>query len=172
MGRIEPGVNLFSRKVLIQAKAKNLLPEWLRFVKGVVDSEDIPLNLSREHLQDSALIQRLNGVLTKRVLKWLDDESIKDPKKYSKFVEEFGNFLREGILQEMGNKEEIAKLLRFESSKTETGALTSLEDYIAKMGKDQNDIYYMCVPNRALAESSPYFESFKAKDSEVAVLCL
>lgn len=167
MGRLEPGVSLYSRKVLIQGKAKGLLPDWLRFVKGVVDSEDIPLNLSREHMQDSSLITKLNSVLTKRILKFLEEESKKDPEAYQKWWAEFGNFLKEGLCTDFKWKAEIGKCLRFESSETEAGKLTSLEDYVARMKEGQREIYYLCAPSRQLAESSPYYESFKAKGWEV-----
>lgn len=140
MGRLEPGVSLFSRKVLITAKAKNLLPDWLRFVKGVVDSEDIPLNISREHMQDSSLIQKLNSVLTKRILKFLEDESKKDPEAYQKWWAEFGNFLKEGLCTDFKWKAEIGRCLRFESSDTETGKLTSLEEYVSRMKDGQREV--------------------------------
>lgn len=148
MGRQEIGVSLFSRKILIQAKCKGLLPEWLRFVKGVVDSEDVPLNLSREHLQDSALIKRLSGVLTRRILKFLEKEALRDKPKFEKFFVEFGNFLKEGVCTDYIHKEEIAKLLRMESSKTSPGVLTTLEEYVERMPKSQNEIYYLIIPSR------------------------
>jgi len=170
MGRLEPGVSLFSRKVLITAKAKNLLPDWLRFVKGVVDSEDIPLNISREHMQDSSLIQKLNSVLTKRILKFLEDESKKDPEAYQKWWTEFGNFLKEGLCTDFKWKAEIGRCLRFESSETETGKMTSLEEYTSRMKDGQREIYYLCIPGRQFAESSPYYEGFKAKGWEVLFL--
>jgi len=166
MGRQEIGVALFSRKILIQNKCKGLLPEWLRFVKGIVDSEDVPLNLSREHLQDSALIKRLSGVLTKRFLKFLDKES-KDKEKFGKFYAEFSNFLKEGVCTDYVHKEDISKLLRMESSATVPGELTSLSEYVSRMPKTQKDIYYLIVPNRKFAEESPYFESFKESGTEV-----
>jgi len=100
----------------------------LRFIKGVVDSEDIPLNLSREHLQDSALIRRISNVLTKRILKWFGDEATKNPEKYKEFWDEYGNFLREGICTEFAFKEDIAKLLRAESSGAEGVKLVSLDE--------------------------------------------
>lgn len=140
MGRLEPGVSLYSRKVLIQAKAKGLLPDWLRFVKGVVDSEDIPLNLSREHMQDSSLITKLNSVLTKRILKFLEEESKKDPEAYQKWWAEFGNFLKEGLCTDFKWKAEIGRCLRFESSETESGKQTSLDDYVSRMKEGQREI--------------------------------
>jgi HSP90 family molecular chaperone len=168
MGRQEIGVSLFSRKILIQAKCKGLLPEWLRFIKGVVDSEDVPLNLSREHLQDSALIKRLSGVLTKRLIKQLDKESKDDKDKYEKkFYAEFSNFLKEGICTDYVHKEDIAKLLRMESSALKPGEFTTLNDYIGRMPKHQKDIYYLIVPSRDFAEQSPYFETFKESGTEV-----
>jgi TNF receptor-associated protein 1 len=165
--RLEPGVSLFCRKVLIQQKAKGLLPEWLRFVKGVVDSEDIPLNLSREHLQDSTLIKRLSASITRRLIKYFDDESSADPQKYEKFFREFGVFLKEGVCTDAKFKEDIAKLLRMESSTNKPSELTSLDKYIERMPKEQRDIYFLVTPTRQLAESSPYFEAFKENGVEV-----
>lgn len=170
MGRQEVGVSLFCRKVMIQTKCKGLLPDWLRFVKGVVDSEDVPLNISREHLQDSALIKRLSGVLTRRLVKFFEKEMKTNPEKYDKFYSEFGQFLKEGICTDYVHKEEIAKLLRVESSHLPAGKLTTLDDYIERMSKERSEIYYLIVPNRNFAETSPYFESFKAKDIEVLFL--
>ena len=167
LGRLEPGINLFSKKVLIQAKAKGLLPDWLRFVKGVVDSEDIPLNISREFLQDSSLIRKIKNVITRKVLRWLEDEARKDAQKYNKFFEEFGVFLKEGICTDFGMKEDIAKLLRFESSALPDGEMTSLDDYIARMPSTQSQIYFLTATNRASALSSPYYEGFKANKQEV-----
>eukprot|EP00126_Sphaerothecum_destruens_P013516 Sdes_comp23144_c0_seq1m21445 len=170
MGRLEPGVNLYCRKVLIQANAKNLLPDWMRFVKGVVDSEDIPLNLSRELLQDSALIRKLKDVLANRLLKFFQSESKKDAEKYNLFYKDFGNFFREGYLTDDARRKEIAPLLRFESSKTEPGKLTSLDEYISRKPEDQKEILYIHVPNRAIAEVSPYYEPFQSKGTEVLFL--
>ncbi len=170
MGRQDVGVSLYSRKILIQAKCKGLVPEWLRFVKGVVDSEDVPLNLSREHLQDSALIKRLSGVLTRRIIKFLEKEAKDNVEKYAKFYAEFSSYLKEGICTDFVNKEEIAKLLRMESSHTSAGQMTSLEEYVARMKPEQKDIFYLIVPSRQFAEQSPYFESFKSTDTEVLFL--
>ncbi|KFZ49893.1 hypothetical protein N321_08201, partial [Antrostomus carolinensis] len=162
-------VALYSRKILIQTKAADILPKWLRFLRGVVDSEDIPLNLSRELLQESALIRKLRDVLQKRLIKFFIDQSKKDPEKYAKFFEDYGVFMREGIvtLAEQDVKEDIAKLLRYESSALPTGQLTSLPDYASRMKAGSRNIYYLCAPNRHLAEHSPYFEAMKKKDMEV-----
>jgi len=167
MGRTEPGVSLYCRRVLIQSKCKGLLPDWLRFIKGVVDSEDIPLNLSREHLQDSALISRLSSVITRRILKFLVDESKHDEEKFQSFFREYGNFLKEGIITDFTYKEDIAKLLRFESSKEEPEKTISFDTYIDRMPDTQQSIYYLCTPSRTFAETSPYYEAFQRKGIEV-----
>jgi TNF receptor-associated protein 1 len=169
MNRLEPGVSLFSRKVLIQAKAPGLLPEWLRFIKGVVDSDDVPLNIGRENLQDAALVRRLNSILTKRVLRFLADEAKKDAATYNRFFDEFGHFLKEGACIDNMWRAEIAKLLRFSSSK-HADATVSLEDYVGRMAENQSAIYYLVAPNRELALNSPYFEGFKDKNVEVLFL--
>ncbi|CAB3224999.1 unnamed protein product [Arctia plantaginis] len=162
------GVALYSRKILIKSKADNLLPKWLRFVKGVVDSEDIPLNLSRELLQNNALITKLKSVLTNRFLKFMVDSAQKDPVSYQAFYKDYSVFLKEGIVTSQSpiEKEEIAKLLRFESSKLGNGVRTSLSEYITRQ-TDNKSIYYLAAPSRELAENSPYYESLKKRDVEV-----
>ena len=147
-GRMELGVSLYSRKILIQSKAQKILPEWLRFVRGVVDSEDIPLNLSRELLQDSALIQKLSDVLVNKLLRYFLEQSRKDEDKFKKFMQECGNYFREGIVtdQSSSRREDIAKLLRFESSKERPGHLKSLMEYVAGMKEDQKEIFFLCAP--------------------------
>ncbi|KAF9172777.1 TNF receptor-associated protein 1, mitochondrial [Mortierella sp. AD010] len=170
MQREEPGVSLYSRKVMIQAKSKALLPEWLRFVKGVVDCEDLPLNVSRELLQDQSL-SKLRQVLTGRIVKWLESESKSDPKAYNAFFEEFGNFIKEGVCTETeSNRVNVAKLLRYESSAGASGEVFSLKEYVDRMKEGQENIYYTCVPKRQFAEESPYFEEFKDKGIEVLFL--
>ncbi|XP_053599602.1 heat shock protein 75 kDa, mitochondrial [Plodia interpunctella] len=163
------GVALYSRKILIKSKAENILPKWLRFVKGVVDSEDIPLNLSRELLQNSALITKLRTVLTNRFLKFMVEMSQKDPVGYDTFYKDYSIFFKEGIVtsQSPVEKEEIAKLLRFESSKLGSGVRTSLAEYSKRQKDDQKSIYYLAAPSRELAQTSPYFESLKKRDLEV-----
>lgn len=162
-------VSLYSRKVLIQTKAADILPKWLRFLRGVVDSEDIPLNLSRELLQESTLIRKLRDVLQQRLIKFFVDQSRKEPEKYSKFFEDYGLFMREGIVtsSEQDVKEDIAKLLRFESSALPEGQLTNLTEYGSRMKPGTRNIYYLCAPNRHLAEHSPYFEAMRQKNMEV-----
>ncbi|XP_034945368.1 heat shock protein 75 kDa, mitochondrial [Chelonus insularis] len=163
------GVSLYSRKVLIKSKTDNILPKWLRFIKGVVDSEDIPLNLSRELLQNSALITKLRNVLTTRILKHLYEKSTKEPESYTEFYKDYGLFLKEGIVtsNDESEKEAVGKLLRFESSAKPAGELVSLPQYCQGLSPDQKDIYYLAAPSRQLAEQSPYYESFKKRNYEV-----
>ncbi|EEF61959.1 molecular chaperone HtpG [Pedosphaera parvula] len=170
MARTESEVNLYCRKVLIQAKAKGLFPEWLRFLKGVVDSEDLPLNISRETMQDTSLMKKLNQVLTSRFLKFLEEQSEKDTATYEKFYGQFNRFLKEGIVTDFTHKQALGKLLRYESSMLEKGKQTSLADYVKRMGSEQKEIYYLIVPSREAAESSPYFEVFKERKLEVLFL--
>ena len=167
LSRLEPAVSLYCRKVLIDQKPKDILPEWLRFLKGVVDSEDLPLNISRETMQDKSLIEKLNKVITKRFLKFLEDEAKNRADGYNEFYKEFGHFLKEGAALDFTHKEQLTKLLRFESSLTEKGKTTSLADYVSRMGAEQKEIYYLLGPNRASIESGPYLEGFKARNLEV-----
>jgi molecular chaperone HtpG len=165
--RTEPSVSLFCRKVLIDAKPKDLLPEWLRFLKGVVDSEDLPLNISRETMQDRALIEKLNKVITKRFLKFLEEEAKNRAEAYQDFYAQFGIFLKEGAALDFTHKDQLVKLLRFESSLTEKGKTTSLADYVSRMSGEQKDIYYLIGPNREAIEHGPYLEGLKARNLEV-----
>ena len=169
-GRATPEVSLYCRKVLIDAEPKNLLPEWLRFMKGVVDSADIPLNISRETLQDSTLIQKLNRVLTKRVIKHLEERAKKKPEDYAKFWRDFGNYLREGIATDYDNRAALAPLFRCESSILDAGTLTSLPEYVERMKDSQKEIYYLVGANREAIESGPYLEAFKSRGVEVLFL--
>ncbi|PRP88050.1 heat shock protein Hsp90 family protein [Planoprotostelium fungivorum] len=182
MGRMEPNISLYCRKVLIKNKAK-LLPDWLRFISGVVDSEDLPLNLSREHFQDSALIKRLGLVCTRRIIKFLHEQMKKDPAQFKKFQMEYGNFLKEGLCSDPTHKEELCKIVQFESNtQPEKEPVTlvgekrayrqriTIIDYVERMKEKQEDIYYLCAPNRKMAEQSPYIESFREAGVEV-MLC-
>ena len=170
LSRGEPEVHLYCRKILIQANPKALFPEWLRFLRGVVDSEDLPLNISRESMQDSALMRKLNEVLTKRVLRWLEDEAKADPDKYAKFFEQHGHALKEGIATDWTHRDALAKLLRFETSATEPGKVTSLPEYLSRMPEAQKEIYFLLAPTRESAEASPYYEVFREKKWEVLFL--
>ena len=167
MTRAEPAVSLYCRKVLIDAAPKDLLPEWARFLKGVVDSEDLPLNISRETMQDRALIEKLNKVITGRFLKFLAEEAKQRPEDFDKFYAEFGIYLKEGAATDYTHKDALAKLLRFESSRTEKGKTTSLADYVSRMGEEQKEIYFLVGSSRAAIERGPYLEGFKDRDLEV-----
>lgn len=166
-GRMEPGVNLYCRKVLIQQQAESILPEWLRFVKGVVDSEDIPLNISRETMQDSALVARLRRAITGRFLKFLNEQAKTNPDQYTEFWQTFGIFIKEGLTSDFTHRDELAKLLRFDSSAMEPGKLTSLAEYAERMPEGQKEIYYINGPTREIIEAGPYLEAFRARSLEV-----
>lgn len=166
-GRMDPGVNLYCQRVLIEQHSKNILPEWLRFVKGVIDSEDLPLNISRQALQDSALVAKINRVISKRLLKYLAELAKNEPETYEKFWQTFGSFLKEGAISDFNYRQELAGLLRFESSKAEPGKLTSLDEYCRRLAPEQKDIYYISGPNREAIENGPYIEAFRQRDIEV-----
>ncbi len=170
LGRVEPGVSLYCRKVLIDSKPDGLIPDWLRFLKGVVDSDDLPLNISRESMQDTSLIHKLNKAITNRFLKYLEEKAKKETEKYEEFYKMFGVYLKEGIATDFTNREQLAKLIRYESSHTEAGKLTSLTDYVSRMGQDQKEIYYLFGPSRDVIENSPQMEAFKANKLEVLYL--
>ncbi len=167
MGQTEPGVSLYCKKILIDAQPAKLLPDWMRFIRGVIDSEDLPLNISRESMQDSALVRKLGDVVAKRLLKHLDKEAQDDPKKWREYYTKFSRFFKEGIATDHAHRDAIAKLLRFETSMTEKGEVISLADYIGRMKEDQKAIYYQVAPSRTTIEAGPYVESFKAKGFEV-----
>ena len=169
-GKQDPGVSIYSKKILIDSKPEGLLPDWMRFIKGVVDSSDIPLNISRETMQDSQLAQSIGKVITGRFIKFLEEESKKDPVKYEKFYTEFSIFIKEGVAADFKNRDALANLLRFESSAEDRGKLTSLEGYVSRMGDDQKEIYYLYSPSRETLEAGPHMEAFKAKGYEVLYL--
>uniref|UniRef100_A0A0N4TNZ9 HATPase_c domain-containing protein n=1 Tax=Brugia pahangi TaxID=6280 RepID=A0A0N4TNZ9_BRUPA len=165
----QSGVSLYARRVLIKSNAKDLLPRYLRFLVGVVDSEDIPLNLSREMLQMDAVLVKLRQILTDKVVSYFVSEMKKDRIKYKEFYSGYSLYFKEGICTETDQniKEQIGSLLLFESSALKAGTLTSLDEYVDRMQKDQNEIYYLFAPSRHLAEHSPYYEMFKSANKEV-----
>ena len=165
--RMESGMNLYCDKILIESKVKEILPDYLRFIKGVVDSEDLPLNISRETLQDNLIISKIKKFLTKRVISFLNDMAKKDEKKYLDFWKTFSSFIKEGINSDFENREKLAKLLRFETSKTKENELTSFDEYLKRAKKDQKEIYFLSGKNRQEIENSPYLETFIASDIEV-----
>jgi len=161
-------MNLYCRKVLIKENCRELLPGYLRFVKGVVDCEDLPLNISRETYQDSSLIAKLRNVMTRRVLKMLEDEQKRDPEKYAKWFDEFSNFFKEGLTTDSENKEALLKLMRYNCTFQE--ASCSLEDYVKHMKQGQNKIYFLVSQDKNAALTNPFMEPFK--DTDVPVLIL
>ncbi len=167
-GRVDPNVALYCKRVLIDAKPEGLLPEWLRFLNGVVDSEDLPLNISREMLQDNTLVRKISDIITKRFLKHLEKLSKDDKAAFDDFYAQFSRYLKEGAVTSWPNKEALGKLLRFESTATEAGEMTSFEDYVTRMKENQSAIYALTGPTRAHLENSPYLEAFKARGYEVA----
>ncbi|XGW16796.1 hypothetical protein V3C99_001884 [Haemonchus contortus] len=168
----ECGLSLYARRVLIKPNAGELLPNYLHFIMGVVDSEDVPLNLSREMLQNNPVLRKLKKILTDKVLSFLQSEMKKDHEKYEEFYKYYNIFLKEGVVTEMehSQKEELAKLLLFESSNLKPGVLTNLSEYCKRMQEGQKEIFYMFSPSRQLAESSPYYELIKSQNKEVLFL--
>ena len=190
----ESGVSLYSRRVLIQQNARNVLPSFLRFVRGVIDCEDVPLNISRETLQDSALVKKLGEIISKRVIKWLTEKAKKEPEKYNAWYAKLGVFLKEGVCGDESYlyKDLLVPLLRFESTnvvsnkddkvskdkdnagnntkdetKKQTASVTSLDEYVARMPAHQSEIYYLVATGgRKQAERSPYLEAMHARGFE------
>ena len=165
MGQEEMEVSLYSKKVLIKENCKELLPNYLRFVKGVIDCEDLPLNISRENYQNSALIKKLNTIMTRRILKLLMDEMKKDEAAYTKWFNEFQMFIKEGMVSDKDNGEALLKLARFDSS---VGSNISIDDYVKKMKDGQDKIYYLLSNSIEGAKSSPFMDQFR--DNKVPVL--
>lgn len=168
--KMKPSVSLYCRKVLIEQNTDKLLPEYMRFISGVVDSEDLPLNISRETLQDNLIFRKMGKFLTKRVIRHLADTAKKDPESYSTIWERFGLYIKEGISSDFENKNDLAKLLRFRSSKFDDATEVSFEDYIGRMGEDQKDIYYLNGRTREEIENGPYMKAFNKEDIEVLYL--
>lgn len=165
------GIKLYVRRVFIMDDAEQLMPAYLRFVRGVIDSNDLPLNISREILQESKQIDGIRAGSVKKVLGLLENMAKKDEEKYTRFWKEFGRVIKEGVVDDYGNSERIAKLLRFSSTHTDSEEQTvSLEDYVSRMKKDQNEIYYITADSFAAAKNSPHLEIFRKKEVEVLLL--
>lgn len=162
------GPQLYARKVLIQQHSKDLLPDWMRFIHGVVDSEDLPLNISRETVQSNRLMQRLKQTLTGKVITELNNLSEKDPDKFLTLWNEFGRLIKEGIVTDASSKDRLAGLVRFHSS-TQEGWVT-LKDYIGRMIEGQSEIYYLFGDDLKSLQRSPHLEPFKARGIEVLLL--
>jgi len=165
------GIKLYVRRVFIMDDAEQLMPLYLRFVRGVVDSSDLPLNVSREILQESKDIEAIRKGCTSKVLGLLADLAEKDPEKYAGFWSEFGKVLKEGIGEDFANKDKIASLLRFASTQADTtDEIVSLQDYIGRMKEGQEKIYYVTAETFNAAKNSPHLEVFRKKGIEVLLL--
>ncbi|MCL4869105.1 MAG: molecular chaperone HtpG [Anaerolineae bacterium] len=167
--RKEPGVKLYTRNVMIQEYCPDLLPKWLDFVDGVVDSEDLPLNVSRETVQNTRLMRQLAKTVRGRVLRELKRVAEKEPEKYTPFWNEFGRILKEGLVTDMEAKEEILPLLRFHTSHTPTD-LASLDNYVERMAEGQEVIYYVLGDSLESVQHSPHLDPFKSRKLEVLYL--
>jgi molecular chaperone HtpG len=165
------GIRLHVQRVFILEDTGQILPGYLRFVRGVIDSADLPLNVSREILQGSRAVDNMRGNAVKRVLRRLAELAEADPDKYKTFWKEFGATLKEGIAEDYSNRDQIAKLLRFTTTKSATDDPdTSLADYVARMKDGQEHIYYLVAPSLAAAKASPHLEAFRTKGVEVLLL--
>ncbi|EIL92770.1 heat shock protein 90 [Rhodanobacter fulvus Jip2] len=165
------GLKLYIKRVFIMDAAEELLPNYLRFVRGVVDADDLPLNVSREILQHNRQLERIKAACVKRVLDLIEKLARDEPEKFATFYKAFGNTLKEGISEDANNRERIAKLLRFASTKGEgTAQNVSLDDYIGRMAIGQDAIWYITADSYAAAFGSPQLEAFKAKGIEVLLM--
>jgi molecular chaperone HtpG len=165
------GLKLYIKRVFIMDAAEELLPNYLRFVRGVVDADDLPLNVSREILQHNRQLERIKAACVKRVLDLIEKLAKDEPEKFATFYKAFGNTLKEGISEDANNRERIAKLLRFASTKGDgTNQTTSLDDYIGRMAVGQEAIWYITADSYAAAFGSPQLEAFKAKGIEVLLM--
>ena len=165
------GIRLYVRRVFIMDGARELMPRYLRFVRGLIDSNDLPLNVSRELLQHSRDVEAIRNAAVKRVLGLLDDLAQNDPGKYADFWKEFGRVLKEGIGGNVGDQERLGKLLRFASTHRDTAEQSvALTDYVARMPEGQEKIYYVTADSFAAAQNSPHLEVFRRKGIEVLLL--
>ncbi|HMT93810.1 molecular chaperone HtpG [uncultured Thiothrix sp.] len=165
------GIKLYVQRVFIMDDAEHLMPRYLRFVRGVIDSSDLPLNVSREILQSNKIIDSMKSGSVKKVLGLLETMAKDEPEKYQKFWKEFGRVLKEGPGEDFSNREQVAKLLRFASTQTDSADQTvSLEDYISRMKEGQEKIYYITADSHTAAKNSPHLEVFRKKGIEVLLL--
>ena len=165
------GIKLYVKRVFIMDDAEKLLPNYLRFVRGVIDSQDLPLNVSREILQSSRDIDAIRSGSTKKILSVLEDIAKNEPEKYAELWNEFGPVIKEGVIEDQANKERVAKLCRFASTHNNDNAKTvSLDDYVSRMKDGQDKIYYITAESYNAAKNSPHLEVFKQKGIEVLLL--
>jgi molecular chaperone HtpG len=165
------GVQLYVKRVFIMDKAAELLPPWLRFMRGLVDSADLPLNVSRELLQNNRTVEKIKSALVKRSLDLFEELSADKPQEYAEFWKTFGVVLKEGVIDDAGQKTRIAKLLRFNSTASSGDAPdVTLDAYVSRMKTDQKAIYYLTADSLAAARNSPHLEGFRASGFEVLLL--
>ncbi len=165
------GIKLYVQRVFIMDDTKNLMPHYLRFVRGVIDSNDLPLNVSREILQSNKTVDTMRKASVKKVLGLLEKMAKNKPEDYQKFWNEFGKVMKEGPAEDFSNKEQIAKLLRFSSTETDSEEQTvTLEDYVSRMKDAQEEIFYITAESFAAAKNSPHLEIFRKKGIEVLLL--
>ncbi|KAL8429994.1 hypothetical protein ACSSS7_006207 [Eimeria intestinalis] len=173
-GPLESGVSLHSRRVLVKKSAAELLPKWLWFLRGVIDCEDLPLNVSREHVQDTQVQRRLSTVVVKRILRFLNDQAKSDTAKYRAFYQKYSQNIKEGVLEDAHSggiyKNMLLPLLRFECSTYEPGTYITLDEYVEKMPANKKNIYYYCCSDRKTALASPYMEHFVARGKPVILM--
>src|ERR1700733_3598712 len=165
------GIQLYVKRVFIMDKAAELLPPYLRFMRGLVDSSDLPLNVSRELLQNNRTVEKIKSALVKRTLDLLEELAAEKPAEYAEFWKTFGVVLKEGVIDDAGQKARVAKLLRFHSTAlTGDAPETTLAEYVARMKSDQKSIYYLTADTLTAARSSPHLEGFRARGLEVLLL--
>lgn len=164
------GLKLYVQRVFIMDDAEQFLPLYLRFIKGVVDSSDLPLNVSRELLQQNPELAAMRSALTRRVLDMLSKMASGEPDDYRKFWAEFGEVLKEGLIEDHANRDKLAKLLRFRTTRHDAEQDQSLDDYIGRAAGEQDKIYYILAENEATAQASPHLERFAKQDIEVLLL--
>lgn len=167
--RSDYGLRLYSRKILIEENNKDLLPEYLRFVEGVVDSADVPLNVARESVQSSRTINHIKRALRSRLIKALVELGEEEPEKYETFWEAFGAYIKEGVATDFAGRDDLLPLLRFQTTKSD-GELISLATYVERMPEEQDAIYYILGDGVAAASNSPHLDAFRARDLEVLYL--
>ena len=165
------GLSLYVRNVFIGDDVEMLLPNWLRFVKGVVDSSDLPLNVSREMLQDDAVVQKIKSAVTSKVLATLEEIKKKDAKRYDEFWRAFGTVVKEGVHTDYANADRLKKLLKYPTARAEAGKTVFLEDYVKDMATGQKDIYYLCAEREDDARKAPQLEAARKHGCDVLLWC-
>lgn len=163
-------IHIYTNRVFIQDNAEHLLPDYLKFVKGVLDTEDLPLNVSRELTQNTPRISKISSILTKKILTWLEELSKEKSEDYINFFKNFGPMFKLGVNSDFENKTKIMSLLRYESTTTNKGEFTSFDEYISRMSENQNDILYITGESREALEKNPNIEYFKKNNIEVLLL--